>query len=36
MKNGDEEISGRMRTLIALSTIIGVILISELLKWIFK
>jgi hypothetical protein len=34
MENHNEEISGKMRTAIALGSIIGVILISELLKWI--
>jgi len=34
MENGNEEISGKMRTAIALGSIIGIILISELIKWV--
>jgi hypothetical protein len=34
MENHNEEISGRMRTAIALGSILGVILISELFKWL--
>jgi hypothetical protein len=34
MENNETEISGKMRTLIVLGSIFGVIVISELLKWI--
>jgi hypothetical protein len=36
MENHNEEISGKMRTLIVIGSIFGAILISELLKWLIN
>jgi hypothetical protein len=34
MERNEEEVSGKMRTWIAVGSIVGIILLSELIKWL--